>query len=65
MPVCRYLLATSETAVYVAFMGTKAVRDLLTDVNYVQAKLWPGLKHTVRTPQRSLQLACSSGNMFL
>ena len=39
----RYLVASSKDALYVAFMGTKAVRDFLSDANYVQAAIWPGL----------------------
>ncbi len=36
----RYLLAEGPGALYVAFIGTKQPRDLLADVNAVQAPLW-------------------------
>ena len=35
-----YLLAEGPGALYVAFIGTKQPRDLLADVNAVQAPLW-------------------------
>jgi hypothetical protein len=47
-PACRYLVASSEDALHVAFMGTKAIRDILSDVNYVQTAVWPGIDHKVR-----------------
>ncbi|BDA42442.1 probable protein EDS1L at N-terminal half [Coccomyxa sp. Obi] len=47
----RYVLGTSHDAMYVAFMGTKAMRDVLSDVNYVQTALWPGLlEHSSEVP---------------
>eukprot|EP00884_Botryococcus_braunii_P022747 jgi/Botrbrau1/9156/Bobra.160_3s0028.1 len=36
----RYLLASSPSALYVAFMGTKEARDLLADANILQGALW-------------------------
>ncbi len=50
--MCRYVVGTSDEAMYVAFMGTKAMRDIISDVNYVQTALWPGLlgKVPVRAP---------------
>jgi hypothetical protein len=44
-----YLLAEGPGALYVAFIGTKQPRDLLADVNAVQAPLWeaaPALHHS-------------------
>ena len=43
-------MASSEDALYVAFMGTKAARDFLSDANYVQAAVWPGLTLSGLTP---------------
>ena len=40
----RYIVASSAEALYVAFMGTKVLRDYLTDANYLQAALWPGMQ---------------------
>ena len=40
---CRYIVSSSAEALYVAFMGTKVLRDYLADANYLQAALWPGV----------------------
>lgn len=37
----RYLLAESEEALYVAFIGTKQRRDIMTNANIMQQPLWP------------------------
>ncbi len=43
---------------YVAFMGTKAMRDIISDVNYVQTALWPGLlEHSSVRPFKLLAVA--------
>ena len=47
--VCRYIIASSADALYVAFMGTKVLRDYLADANYLQAALWPGTQAQVRS----------------
>ncbi|KAK9909436.1 hypothetical protein WJX75_002253 [Coccomyxa subellipsoidea] len=39
----RYVVGVSDDAMYVSFMGTKAMRDIISDVNYVQTAIWPGL----------------------
>lgn len=39
--VFRYLLAESEEALYVAFIGTKQRRDIMTNANIMQQPLWP------------------------
>lgn len=36
----RVLIAEGEGALYVAFMGTKQRRDLLTNANAMQTPLW-------------------------
>ena len=41
MCACRVLVAEGEDALYVAFMGTKQRRDLLTNANAVLVPLWP------------------------
>ena len=46
---CRYIVASSADALYVAFMGTKVLRDYLADANYLQAALWPGAPAQVRS----------------
>ena len=38
---CRVLVAEGSDALYVAFMGTKQRRDLLTNANAVLVPLWP------------------------
>lgn len=40
---CRYLLAESEETLYVAFIGTKQGRDIMTNANIMQQPLWPDL----------------------
>ena len=40
-PACRVLVAEGKDALYVAFMGTKQRRDLLTNANAVLVPLWP------------------------
>ena len=45
----RYIVASSAEAHYVAFMGTKVLRDYLTDANYLQTALWPGMQAMVCT----------------
>ena len=44
---CRYIVSSSAEALYVAFMGTKVLRDYLADANYLQATLWPGVQASV------------------
>ena len=39
----RFLLAESEDALWVAFMGTKSARDLLTNAHIMMAPVWPEL----------------------
>ena len=39
--LCRYMLAEDETTVYVAFIGTKQRRDLVTNAAVLQVLLWP------------------------
>lgn len=39
--IFRYLLAESEEALYVAFIGTKQRRDIMTNANIMQQPLWP------------------------
>lgn len=41
MRACRVLVAEGGDALYVAFMGTKQRRDLLTNANAVLVPLWP------------------------
>ena len=36
----RYMLAKSDDALYVAFMGTKLLADFVTNANLGQASLW-------------------------
>lgn len=38
---CRYLLAQSADTLYVAFMGTKQFRDILTNADARLVQLWP------------------------
>ena len=40
--MCRYLVAEDDHSVYVAFVGTKHMQDLLIDLNYWQQPLSPG-----------------------
>lgn len=57
----RYLLAESEEALYVAFIGTKQGRDIVTNANIMQQPLWPDLPHAMPSaaPQvRSLAHLC-------
>ena len=39
----RFLLAESEDALWVAFMGTKSARDLLTNGHILMGLVWPEL----------------------
>jgi len=39
----RFLLAESEDALWVAFMGTKNARDLLTNGHILMGPVWPEL----------------------
>jgi hypothetical protein len=39
----RYMLAESKDALYVAFMGTKQLRDMWTNARVRLAQLWPGM----------------------
>eukprot|EP00884_Botryococcus_braunii_P014665 jgi/Botrbrau1/2319/Bobra.39_1s0008.1 len=43
----RYLLAEGEGRMYVAFMGTKQRRDLVTNANILQEPVWPELVESV------------------
>ena len=45
----RYIVAETAEAIYVSFVGTKRLRDLLADVNYWQAPLSPA--HGAATKQ--------------
>ncbi|KAK9796242.1 hypothetical protein WJX73_000286 [Symbiochloris irregularis] len=47
----RYLVASSETSLFVAIPGTKFPRDLLTDATYVEELVWrdQSLSATVRS----------------
>lgn len=38
--LCRYLVAEGESTVYVALMGTKVKRDLVTNAAILQELLW-------------------------
>jgi hypothetical protein len=38
---CRYIIAETEDTIYVSFVGTKKLQDLLTDFNYWQVPLSP------------------------
>ncbi|KAK9820296.1 hypothetical protein WJX72_008693 [[Myrmecia] bisecta] len=46
----RYLVAEGGDALYVAFMGTKARRDLLTNANVVLEPLWPDEQPSAEGP---------------
>lgn len=37
----RYMVAESEDALYVAFMGTKQLRDIWTNARLGMTSLWP------------------------
>ena len=39
--MCRYIVAETQDTVYVSFVGTKRLQDLLTDLNYWQTHLQP------------------------
>lgn len=56
----RYVLAESEEALYVAFIGTKQGRDIVTNANIMQQPLWADLPHAVPSggPQVSSSLTC-------
>ncbi|KAK9839062.1 hypothetical protein WJX74_008663 [Apatococcus lobatus] len=41
----RYLLAESDTTLYVAFMGTKQRRDLVANSRLTQRPVWMNIKH--------------------
>ena len=43
---CRYLVAESADTLYVAFMGTKQFRDILTNADVRLVRLWPEEVHT-------------------
>lgn len=43
----RYLIAEGEGRMYVAFMGTKQRRDLVTNANILQEPVWPELVETL------------------
>lgn len=53
MLASRYLLAEGERTVYVAFMGTKVRRDLITNAAVIQELLWKEHRFSieVRIPQ--------------
>lgn len=53
---CRYVVGVSDDAMYVSFMGTKAMRDIISDVNYVQTAIWPGLLGDVSVWSLSTEL---------
>lgn len=38
LPACSFLMAESNDALFVAFMGTKRPRDIVTNVNLFQAR---------------------------
>lgn len=40
VPVCSYIIAAGGNSLYVAFMGTKQPRDLITDANVVHEPVW-------------------------
>ena len=44
----RYMLARSDDALYVAFMGTKQLVDFVTNVNLGQTSIWDGGEGEVR-----------------
>ena len=44
----RYMLARSDDALYVAFMGTKQLVDFVTNVNLGQTSIWDGGDDEVR-----------------
>lgn len=54
--LCRYMLGDDEKSLYVAFMGTKHMRDLLSDANFLQEAVWkakdPGKQQQVRSTPR-------------
>ena len=37
----RYLLAESKDVLYVAFVGTKQRRDIMTNANIMHEAMWP------------------------
>lgn len=37
---CRYVLGDDGQSLYVVFMGTKHMRDLLADANFLQEAVW-------------------------
>ena len=39
--MCRYMVAESGDALYVAFMGTKQMRDMAANANMSLSALWP------------------------
>ena len=43
--VHRYLLAESKDALYVAFVGTKQRRDIMTNANIMHEAMWPKRTH--------------------
>lgn len=52
----RYILAEGPGVLYVAFIGTKVLKDLVADVNIFQSPLWeaaPELAHLPREERRS------------
>ena len=48
--MCRYMVAESNDALYVAFMGTKQMRDMAANANISLSALWPteGAEEQVR-----------------
>lgn len=55
---CRYLVAETENAVYVAFQGTKHVTDWLANLNFIHAPVWH--RHTqAHSSRRDLKNAQS------
>lgn len=47
----RYLLAEGPGALYVAFIGTKVLRDLVADVNIFQSPLWEAAPELAALPR--------------
>ena len=60
--ICRYLVAQSADTLYVAFMGTKQFRDILTNADLRLVRLWPEEVH-ITTRLRSSPRAASSHHL--
>ena len=55
----RFIVGLGRRAVYVAFMGTKQKRDVITDLNLLQETIWPELKETITRVDPEAEVSCA------